>query len=303
MDRVSGQWGLEHHSPTERFQLRACVVKPKVACAGQTPTMIVSRRAGLGLGIGLAATLWDTAQSQSPATAQSASAVAKTGRRRARRIAVSPPGGAAIERTRQRLQFAFNDQKLVFGAPVYLRLIKDRGKLEVWVQTAAGPFARLRSFNLCGRGAPLGPRKDHQTQPEGFYAIRADHLRPRAAKYIGLTFGWPNALDQTRGWARGSGPSPSVLQGGCAAGVSYGLTDSDIEELYTIVYYALASGQAGVPFHIFPFAMSPLRMLQVGNTENGAFWRDLAPVWQAFERTKTPPAVTIRGRRYRLSSN
>jgi murein L,D-transpeptidase YafK len=43
-----------------------------------------------------------------------------------------------------------------------------------------------------------------------------------------------------------------------------------------------------------------LAMLSRNNGPNGAFWRQLAPAWQAFERTKTPPQVQTTGRRYRV---
>jgi murein L,D-transpeptidase YafK len=214
------------------------------------------------------------------------------------RIPISATGQEAIGRTRGRLQFAFEEQGLGFGSPVYLRIIKDQRRLEVWVQRRGRAYVRLRAYRLCGTGAPLGPRRNDRDpqQPEGFYTISATSLRPHPVSYLGVDLGWPNAFDRSLG-LRGR---TSLLQAGCAAQPDFGLTDPDMEEVYTLIHSGLAGGQRQVPIHIFPFAMTGLAMLSRNNGPNGAFWRQLAPAWQAFERTKTPPQVQTTGRRYRV---
>ncbi|GIU66214.1 hypothetical protein [Candidatus Phycosocius spiralis] len=213
-------------------------------------------------------------------------------------IPVTSIGAAAIERTRQRLSFAYSDLGLNLGAPLYLRLIRDQSKLEVWAKPAQQrAYIRLRTVKLCGKNGMIGPRQSANSgQAEGFYAITPNQLRPAGVTYLGLGFGWPNAFDQKRGWKG----APSLLQAGCTTGRHYGLTDQDMEEVYTMVYFALRAGQASVPLHIFPFQMSPFRMLQVGKGAKANFWKELEPAWQAFERTKTPPHVSVQGRRYRI---
>jgi murein L,D-transpeptidase YafK len=213
-------------------------------------------------------------------------------------VRVTSIGAAAIERTRQRLSFAYSDVGLSLGAPLYLRLIRDQARLEVWAkQRTEGTYVRLRTFKLCGKGGVLGPRQSANTgQAEGFYAISPSQMRPAGVTYLGFGFGWPNAYDQKRGWKG----APSLVQAGCTTGRHYGLTDQDMEEVYTMVYFALRAGQASVPLHIFPFQMSPFKMLQIGTGAKANFWNELAPAWQAFERTKTPPQVRVQGRRYRI---
>jgi murein L,D-transpeptidase YafK len=208
-------------------------------------------------------------------------------------------GQAAIGRVRGRLQIAYDDAGLSFGAPIYLRLIKDQRRLEVWVKGPQQEFVRLRSYKVCGTSSQSGPRTPSRPaqQPEGFYAISPRSLRPAGVSYLGLDLGWPNAYDQAQGW-RGSA---SFIQAGCASEPHFGLTDQDMEEVFALVHGALASGQPSVLVHIFPFAMSGLRMLAVPSSANTTFWRSLAPAWQAFERTKKPPQVRVSRRRYVVS--
>jgi murein L,D-transpeptidase YafK len=212
------------------------------------------------------------------------------------RIPVSTTGQDAIGRTRGRLQFAFDDLGLRFGSPTYLRLIKSQKRLEVWVQKRGAEFVRLRAYRICGTSAPLGPRRTGTApqQPEGFYVLGPANLRPHPIAYLGIDIGWPNSFDRAQGW-RGA---TSLLQAGCAGEPHFGLTDQDIEEVYTLVHGALSGGQIGVPLHIFPFAMGALGMMANGNGPNTAFWRGLEPAWRAFERTKKPPQVRVLGRRY-----
>jgi murein L,D-transpeptidase YafK len=225
--------------------------------------------------------------------------LAQSAQRRPIRIPVTKTGQDAIGRTSGRLQFAFDDLGLRFGAATYLRLIKDQKRLEVWVQRRGREYVRLRSYRICGTSAPQGARAGGTSawQPEGFYALAANSLRPRGIGYLGLDIGWPNAFDQAQGWRGG----PSLLQAGCAAQPHFGLTDQDVEEVYTLVHAALAGGQNSVPLHIFPFAMGAINMMTQARGPNAVFWQGLEPAWRLFERTKTPPQVRVSGRRYVIS--
>ena len=78
------------------------------------------------------------------------------------------------------------------------------------------------------------------------------------------------------------------------------MTDEKIEEIYTLMDLAFKAGQSAVQVHALPFRFNPTNWQQFGASENAAFWRDLALIDQAFEATKTPPTVRVRGLRYRL---
>lgn len=262
-----------------------------VECVKLSPdqTQHTSKRALLatGLGLGLAFCLGQHVSAQS--NNQSATS-------RRIRVPTTATGQAAIGRVRGRLQISYDALGLVFGAAIYLRVIKDQKRMEVWVQKRRREFVKLRSYKICGSSAILGPRRKagQARQPEGFYMLGTSSLRPQQITYLGLDLGWPNAFDRAQGW-RGQ---TSVVQAGCASEPHFGLTDQDMEEIYTLVYSALAGGQAGVPVHIFPFEMGRLRMLTAQRGANANFWGQLEPAWQAFERTKKPPQVRVSGRRY-----
>jgi murein L,D-transpeptidase YafK len=217
----------------------------------------------------------------------------------ARRIGVSAAGRDAIGRVSGRLAFALQEAGLRLGAPVYLRVIKADGRLEVYVRGRQGRFQRFRDYKVCGGGRATGARRNARGgQPEGFYAIGADGLRPAEVSYLGLDIGWPNAFDRAQGW---QGGGPVAIQGGCAGAGQIGLTDQDAGEVYALVHAALAGGQASVPLHVFPFAMTRLaRLTQTGPAAqaNAAFWDQLQPAWVGFERTKTPPRTEVQRRRY-----
>jgi murein L,D-transpeptidase YafK len=251
-----------------------------------------TKRTVLASGVGLAMTLCLGQQ-------LSAQNTNRTAPQTRIRVPTTATGQAAIGRARGRLQISYDDLGLVFGAPIYVRLIKDQKRLEVWVQKRQREFVKLRSYKICGSSPALGPRQRGVLllQPEGFYVIGAASLRPHNVAYLGVDLNWPNAFDRAQGWSG----TTSIIQAGCASEPHFGLTDQDMEEVYTLVHSALVSGQGAVPVHIFPFEMGRLRMLTAGRSPNAAFWRQLEPAWQAFERTKKPPQVRLLGRRYVIS--
>jgi murein L,D-transpeptidase YafK len=246
------------------------------------PTNTKARRAFLSAGLALSASL-----------CFGRLGFAQSGRVR---IPTTATGQAAIGRVRGRLEISYDDLGLPYGAPIYLRLIKDQKRLEVWVKGRQQAFVRLRSYRICGSSAILGPRRrgGQPQQPEGFYLLSAASLRPNNVAYLGLDIGWPNVFDRAQGWTG----STSLLQAGCASEPHFGLTDQDLEEVYTLIHGALSNGQTAIALHIFPFDMNGLRMLTARRSPNAAFWDQLQPAWRAFERTKKPPQVRVLGRRY-----
>jgi murein L,D-transpeptidase YafK len=265
---------------------------PKFVLEPEVQSFVPSTRRAMMTGLGalsLAASFGDAGRAQN------------TKARTRIRIPVTATGQAAIGRVRGRFQIAYDELGLVWGAPIYLRLVKDQKRLEVWVKGRQEAFVRLRAYKICGANTSSSQRRrgGSPTQPEGFYTLTANSLRPQPITYLGIDLGWPNTYDRAQGW---TGPT-SLLQAGCAGEPHFGLTDQDMEEVYTLVHSALSHGQANVALHIFPFEMNTLRMMTASRTSNTAFWRSLQPAWQAFERTKKPPQVRVLGRRYVVTEN
>jgi murein L,D-transpeptidase YafK len=214
------------------------------------------------------------------------------------RGAVSSRGLAAIRRAQPRVEYSLRQRGLTLGAPVYLRVRKREAVLETWIEEERGGRYRSgRSYRLCGGAVDeLGPRTGAADRriPEGFYRLTPGTLDVRGTAGLASGLDWPNAVDR----ARGATGSPIRLTGGCGGAPDLTLTDTDFEELFTLVYAALAFGQPSVPVHIFPHALGPLERLALPETGAGPSWRALAPAWQAFGATGRPPSVRIRRGQY-----
>ena len=79
---------------------------------------------------------------------------------------------------------------------------------------------------------------------------------------------------------------------GCLA-----MTDSGIEEIYTMVEQALVHGQKNVPVQIYPFVPNPARLSEEKDSPHAAFWTDMDRTWDWTERTCTPARVkAVHGR-------
>jgi murein L,D-transpeptidase YafK len=215
------------------------------------------------------------------------------------RAAVSSRGLAAVRRGQSRAAFMLEQRGLRLGLPLYLRVLKEAATLETWFEPEPGaPYRPGRTFRLCGEGARVtGPRTSGADLrvPEGLYTITRSGLNLAGNDGLALALDWPNSRDRSRGWNRtpAGRRAPSVwFEPGCAAAPSLGLTDQDMDELFTLVYAALAFGQAAVPVQIFPFPLSRWAMT-LGRGRGApaharSHWQTLAPAWRAFEDTQRP---------------
>ena len=84
---------------------------------------------------------------------------------------------------------------------------------------------------------------------------------------------------------------------GCLA-----MTDSKIEEIYTLCDAALQNGQPYFRVHVFPFALSEEKIARMKNTRTMAkwrgFWEELKPGYDQFEKTRIPPNVSVKNGKY-----
>jgi murein L,D-transpeptidase YafK len=213
-------------------------------------------------------------------------------------------GSERLEEVRGRveapLKEAMGEAGLRYGAPVFLRLFKESSELEVWVEAEAGqPWRRFRTCRIAKWSGTLGPKRmegDLQA-PEGFYAVGLTALNPMSRFHLSFNIGYPNAYDRHHGRTG----SLIMVHGSEVSIGCFAMTDPVIEEIYLVVEAALRGGQETVPVHGFPFRMTAARMLEAAGGEWAGFWREeLLPVYEAFERTKVPPAVAVDGGRYVL---
>ncbi|MBK8066143.1 MAG: murein L,D-transpeptidase [Rhodanobacteraceae bacterium] len=184
-----------------------------------------------------------------------------------------------------------------WGAPLYLRIFKASDELEVWVDTGER-YQRLRTWPICTWSGDLGPklRQGDGQAPEGFYEVAAGQLNPVSRFHLSFNLGYPNAYDR----AHGRTGDYLMVHGNCVSVGCYAMGDVAIEEIYSLVAAALAHGQRAVPVHAFPFRMDGDWEAQHADSEWLSFWRQLAPAWQAFERSGQPPRMRVVDREYRL---
>ena len=91
-----------------------------------------------------------------------------------------------------------------------------------------------------------------------------------------------------------------MLHGDCVSIGCYAMTNEAIEEIWTLMQASMEEGQRSVPVHIFPFPMTAANLQRHAGDPNAAFWRSLAPAWEAFEETGHVPAGRVSDGDYQI---
>ena len=182
------------------------------------------------------------------------------------------------------------------GDPILVRIFKKESELEVWKRDRSGRYALLKTYPMCRWSGQLGPKKaegDRQA-PEGFYTVTADLMNPRSQFYLSFNLGYPNAYDR----ARQRTGSALMVHGNCVSIGCYAMTDTGIEEIWTLMTAAYEAGQLAIPVHAFPFAMTEENLAAYKDNQWSDFWSELEPAWRKFQVNKTPPSIRISNGRY-----
>ena len=195
------------------------------------------------------------------------------------------------------LKRAVEGAGLRYGAPVFVRVLKEEKELEMWVEVKEGERWKLfRKWRIAGMSGKLGPKlKEGDLQaPEGFYEVGMKQLNPMSRFHLSFNVGYPNAYDRFHGRTG----SLIMVHGSNVSIGCFAMTDPVIEEIYLLVEAALKGGQEAVKVQVFPFRMTPEKMAAVEG-EWAGFWREaLWPGYERFEKTGVPPEVGVREGRY-----
>jgi len=192
----------------------------------------------------------------------------------------------------------FKDQGLPYPAPrLYLRAFKREGQLELWAGAAHGTMTRVHTFAICARSGDLGPKRkrgDLQV-PEGFYRI--SQLNPTSSYHLSLRVDYPNRADRARGDAKDPG-GDIFIHGDCVTIGCVPIQDEPIEQLFLAVLDTRRRHGTPVTVHLFPARMDAagMRWLQeqaAQRPELLAFWEELRPAYEAFERDHRIPATRV----------
>jgi len=201
--------------------------------------------------------------------------------------------------------------KLGMGDPVFVRIFKQEGQLELWLKKE-GRFHLYKTFPICKWSGRLGPKQkeaDYQS-PEGFYSVSARQLNPHSNYHRAFNVGYPNAFDKQNGRTGGL----VMVHGACKSVGCFAMTDRGIEEIYGFVEAALRAGQKDVPVHIFPFRLTETNIArETGGgwlafvsgpayAQWGGFWRNLKEGYDLFEQTGEPPTAFACGDHYEFGA-
>ena len=204
----------------------------------------------------------------------------------------------AAARVTSGLQRDLRTLGLALGAPAFVRIFKREGELELWLGGKDGRYQLFRTYPICTFSGQLGPKRrqgDNQA-PEGFYRVARGQLNPASRYHLAFNLGYPNAYERAHGYTGDF----LMVHGSCVSIGCYAMGDAAIEEIYTLAEAALRGGQKAFQVHAFPFRLDAAALAAQQSSPWFDFWSSLKPGYDAFERARQPPRVSVRERRYRI---
>jgi len=195
----------------------------------------------------------------------------------------------------------FLSKNLRLGDPIFMRIFKLEGELELWVRAKnkEDGFVLFATYPICRWSGGLGPKlKEGDGQsPEGIYTVRKNQLNPNSRWYRSFNLGYPNLYD--RGFKRTG--SFLMVHGGCSSIGCYAMTNGVMKEIWEIVTATYAKGHKSFTVHAFPFRMSERNMKLYSQQEWEPLWSDLKIAYDLFNENHIPPKVGVCKRRYAVS--
>lgn len=207
----------------------------------------------------------------------------------------------AIQRVQPNLKCEFEEKKLQYGAPIFIRVFKESKELEVWVKSD-GKFELFKTYEICTYGSgTLGPktRQGDGQAPEGFYFVTPQRLNPVSNFHLSFNLGYPNKYDRINKRTGGD----LMVHGSCVSIGCYAMTDDGIEKIYAIADAAFHGGQSFFRVHILPFKMNKENMEKHKESKWIEFWNNLKEGYDFFEKNKIPPNVEVSNKKYIFESS
>ena len=217
----------------------------------------------------------------------------------AKDIPSSPRSKRAIAKVKPYLTKELATRELKFGAPVFIRIFKQPGVLEVWLQNNNDKFQLFKRYNICTFSGEPGPKlkEGDKQSPEGFYSVKPKQLNPWSRFHLSFNLGYPNQYDQ---YHKRTG-SALMVHGNCVSIGCYAMTDNYIDEIYALVDAALGNGQDFFSVHIFPFPLHKQALHRYRDNQWYDFWRNLQDGYLYFEEHKIPPDISVKKGRYHFN--
>ena len=212
----------------------------------------------------------------------------------------APRAAAAAANVRPGLERDLTAIGLRFGDPVFIRAFKEDNQLELFVRNrATGKFDLFRTYPIAAASGTLGPKfaEGDSQVPEGFYFVPPEAMKPDSQYHLSFNIGYPNEFDR----AHQRNGSAIMVHGNRVSIGCLAMTDEKIEEIYTLCAAAHNGGQPFFRVHIFPFRMTPERMLKAAGDSHEIFWKNLKEGFDLFENNRVPPDASVDAGRYRFT--
>ncbi|WP_245556681.1 L,D-transpeptidase family protein [Microbulbifer variabilis] len=187
-------------------------------------------------------------------------------------------------------------QNLEYGAPIFIRIFKGASTLELWMESNDGKFKLFKEYEICAYSGDLGPKEQEGDlqSPEGFYFVNAGRLNPWSQFHLSFNLGYPNKYDRMQGRTG----SALMVHGDCVSIGCYAMTDTNINEIYTLATEALKGGQPFFRVHAFPFKLTDENLDKYRDHRWYEFWRNLQGGYKYFLVHGRPPNVEVEQGKY-----
>ncbi|MCK5740786.1 MAG: murein L,D-transpeptidase [Chlorobi bacterium] len=203
----------------------------------------------------------------------------------------------ALSRVNPRLDTALQKQGLKRGSAVYLRIFKKEMILEMWIKKA-NSYTLFKKYTVCTYGLNgLGPKllEGDRRAPEGFYKVAPFQMNPNSNFHLSFNIGYPNQYDA----AQGRTGSALMVHGDCVSWGCYAMTNTRIEEIYSLCDAALRAGQKAFQIDIFPFRMNETNMKAHQDSKWYSFWKNLKQGYDLFKANgNIPPKAGVEDKKY-----
>jgi len=211
----------------------------------------------------------------------------------------TPKAESLMSQIRPKLQRELQAKGFRAGQPIFVRIFKIPGTLEVWMNSGRG-FTLFKTYRICTYSGFPGPKVNEGDwqAPEGFYSVAPEQLNPKSGYHLAFDVGYPNEFDV----AKHRTGSLIMVHGDCQSVGCFAMTNGRIEEIYFLAHEALAQGQEKFSVHIFPFPLTPKYLQKFAASPWISFWKSLQPGYTAFEQFKQVPEIAVHNGEYVVTS-
>lgn len=214
-------------------------------------------------------------------------------------LPTTPRADSLMAKIKPKMQQELTGKGFTLGQPIFVRIFKLPGILEVWMNKGRG-YELFKSYRICHYSGFPGPKVNEGDwqAPEGYYSVSAEQMNPKSSYHLSFDIGYPNEFDL----ARQRTGSLIMVHGNCQSVGCFAMTDGRIEEIYLLAHEALRQGQERFGVHIFPFPLTRENLAKFAASPWIAFWRSLEPGFAAFEQSKQVPEIAVQNGEYVVTS-